>query len=49
MNLKKIRIELDAAEIQQLIGIALDDDSEQALTFIKRKLVKRIEKALQTH
>ena len=47
MNLKKIRIELDTAEIQQVLGIALDDDSEQALKFIKRKLVKRLERALQ--
>ncbi len=47
MNLKKIRIELDTTEIQQLLGIALEDDSEQALTFIKRKLVKRLERALQ--
>ena len=47
MNLKKIRIELDITEIQVLLGIALDDDSEQALTFIKRKLVKRLERALQ--
>ena len=46
MNLKKIRIELDTAEIQQVLGIALDDDSEQALKFIKR-LVKRLERALQ--
>ncbi len=47
MNLKKIRIELEAAEVQQLIAIALDDDRQQALAFIKHKLVKRIEKALQ--
>ncbi len=49
MNLKKVRIELDTAEIQQVISIALDDDKEQALAFIKKNLVKQVEKALQPH
>jgi len=49
MSLRKIRIELEAAEIQQLSGIALDDVNRQAMAFIKRTLDKRIKKALQSH
>jgi len=47
MNLKKIQIELDTSEIQELLAIALDDDKEQDLEFIRKKLVKQVEKALQ--
>ena len=49
MNLKRVRIELDPAEIQQVLSIALDDNKEQALAFIKKKLAKQVEKALQPH
>jgi hypothetical protein len=49
MKLKKIQVELDTPDIQELLAIALDDDKEGALNFIKKKLVKRIEKALQPH
>ncbi len=49
MKLKKIRVELDTPEIQEILAIALDDDKEGALTFIKKKLIKRVEKALQPH
>lgn len=49
MNLRKIQIELNPAEIQQLLAIAMDDDKEQALAFIKQHLMKRVEKALQRH
>jgi hypothetical protein len=49
MKLKKIRVELDTPEIQEILAIALDDDKEGALIFIKKKLIKRVEKALQPH
>ena len=49
MNLKKIQVELDTAEIQQVLAIALDDDKERALEFIKKKLFRQVEKALQPH
>jgi hypothetical protein len=49
MNLKKIQVELDTAEIQQVLVIALDDDKEKALEFIREKLFRRVEKALQPH
>ncbi|MFC1811414.1 hypothetical protein ACFL03_01855 [Thermodesulfobacteriota bacterium] len=49
MNLKNIHIKLDTSDIQQIMSIALDDDKDQALTFIKKNLVKQLEKALQPH
>ena len=49
MNLKTIRIEFDPSDIQQVLMIALDDDNEGALDFIKEKLVKRFQKALTPH
>ena len=49
MNLKTIRIELDPPEIQRVLMIALDDDKEGALAFIKEKLAKRIQTALAPH
>lgn len=49
MNLKNVHIELDISDIQQVISIALDDDRDQALVFIKTKLVKQLDKALQPH
>lgn len=49
MNLKKIHLELEPYEVQQLLSIALDDDKEQALTFVKKTLVKQMEKAMQPH
>jgi hypothetical protein len=32
-----------------MLSIALDDDKERALSFIKGNLVKQVEKALQIH
>lgn len=49
MNLRKVRLELEAHEVQQLLAIDLDDDRDRALQFIRKTLVKRIEKALQRH
>jgi hypothetical protein len=49
MNLKKVQIELDISDVQQVLGIALDEDKDKALEYIKGKLVKKIEKVLQPH
>ncbi len=49
MNLKNIHIELDTSDIQQIMSIALDDDRDQALAFIKTILAKLVERALQPH
>ena len=48
MNLKKIQIELDVSDIQQVLAIALDEDKDKALGYIRGSLVKQIEKSLQT-
>lgn len=49
MNLKKVQIELDVSEVQQVLAIALDEDKEKALEYIKTRLAKKIEKSLQSH
>ena len=49
MNLRKVQLELDVSEIQQILAIALDEDKEKALEYIKTRLVKQIEKSLQPH
>jgi len=49
MNLRKIQIVLDVSDVQQVLAIALDEDKEKALEHIKIRLVKQIEKSLQTH
>jgi len=49
MNLRKVRLELEAHEIQQLLTIDLNDDREKALQFIRKTLIKRIGKALRRH
>jgi len=49
MNLRKVKIELDVSDVQQVLAIALDEDKEKALEYIKIRLVKQIEKVLQPH
>ena len=49
MNLRKVQIELDVSDVQQVLGIAWDEDKEKALEYIKVRLVKQIEKVLQPH
>ena len=49
MNLKKVQIELDVSEVQRVMAIALDEDKDKALEYIKGSLVKQIEKVLQPH
>ena len=49
MNLRKVQLELDVSEVQQILAIALDEDKEKALEYIKTRLAKQIEKSLQPH
>ncbi len=49
MNLKSVRIKLTPAEIQKVLSIAMDEDKEEALEFIRQTLAKRIEKELTPH
>lgn len=49
MNLRKVQIELDISDVQQVLAIALDEDKDKALEYIKAHLVKQIEKSLQPH
>jgi hypothetical protein len=47
--LKKVQIELDVSDVQRVLAIALDEDKDRALEYIKKNLVKKIEKVLQPH
>ncbi len=49
MNLKSIQVSLDAREIQTILAIALDEDRDAALAFIRNRLVKKVEKRLRRH
>jgi len=49
MNLKKVQKELDIPDVQLVIAIALDEDKDKALEYIKASLVKQIEKSFQPH
>lgn len=49
MRLKKISVEFETAEVQQILAIALDDNAEEALTFVQGNLAKKVQKALQRH
>ena len=44
MNLKKVNIELELAEVQELLAIDMDDDAQRALAFIKEHLAKQVKK-----
>lgn len=49
MNLKKITIELSPSAVQEILRIDMDEDAEDALRFIKARLVKQVKEALQPH
>jgi hypothetical protein len=49
MNLKPIQLTLDAEDVRSVLQIALDDDAQQALAFVKTVIAKKVEKALQRH
>ncbi|WP_156915875.1 hypothetical protein [Desulfatirhabdium butyrativorans] len=49
MNVKPIQVAFSAEEVTEILRIALDEDREQALEFMKTVLAKQVEKALQRH
>ena len=49
MNLKKVQIEFDEAEVQRILSIGWDENPGDALAFVKEILCKRVKKALQPH
>jgi len=49
MNLKKVNIELDINEVQEILAIDMDEDAQRALAFIREHLSKQVKKALQPH
>ena len=49
MNLKKVVLEMNISEVQQILAIDLDRDAEKALVFIRANLAKQVKKALQPH
>lgn len=49
MNLKRVNIELDVSEVQEILAIDMDEDAQRALEFLKEHVAKRVKKALQPH
>lgn len=49
MRLKKVTVELEVADVQEILSIDLDDEAERALIFIKEHLVKQVKQNLQSH
>jgi hypothetical protein len=49
MNLKRVNIELDVSEVQEVLAIDLDEDPMRALVFVKENLAKQVKKCLQPH
>lgn len=47
MKLNPVQLQLDPEHVQEILRIALDDDAERALDFVKTVLFRRIDKALQ--
>ena len=49
MRLKNINIQLSPADVQQIVRIALDENPQEALTFIRENLFKQVKTSLQAH
>lgn len=49
MNLKKVIIEIDLSQVQEILRIDLDDDAGEAQSFIKENLAKEVKASLQPH
>ena len=49
MNLKPVQLPLSVDDVTVILHIALDDDPERALNFVKTVLAKQVEKALRRH
>jgi hypothetical protein len=49
MNVKKVNIELDIADVQEILAVDLDDDAGRALALVKERLAAKVKKCLQAH
>jgi hypothetical protein len=49
MTLKPVQLPLSVEDVTEILHIALDEDPERALNFVKTVLAKQVEKALQRH
>lgn len=49
MNLKNVTIELYTSQVQEILRIDMDDDSGEALSFVKETLAKLVKSSLQPH
>ena len=49
MNLKKVMVELDTSQVQEILRIDMDEDDGAALAFIKETLAKQVKSSLQPH
>ncbi len=46
-RLKDVQMELTADEVQQVLSIALDEDRDRAVEFIRDHLARKVDKKLQ--
>ncbi len=46
-RLKAIQMELSTDEVRQILSIALDEDRDRAMKFIRDHLAKKVDKKLQ--
>jgi len=49
MSQEKVLITFSLIEVQKVMAIAMDEDADEALSFIRGVLCKRMEKALRRH
>ncbi len=49
MSQEEVLITFSLVEAQKVMAIAMDEDADEALSFIREVLCKRIEKALRRH
>jgi hypothetical protein len=49
MALKELIIRLSISDVREVLRIDMDDDSLQALEFVKEVLAKRVKESLQPH
>ena len=49
MNLKKVLIELDVPQVQEILRIDMDDDAGKTLSVVKETLAKIVKASLQPH
>lgn len=49
MNVKPIDMRLSSGDVIETLHIALDDNRDRALVFVKTVLAKQVEKGLRRH